>query len=93
MRGTHSTATYQQPMERASEIIADLDAFVRCERHMLSVRATFVSVGSHYSNSIVLSHHSMAHVSANWRYTRPQLTEPGVGDIIIKVRSCNLQPG
>jgi hypothetical protein len=35
----------------------------------------------------------MAHVSANWRYTRPQLTEPGVGDIIIKVRSCNLQPG
>lgn len=50
-----TTSTYQQPMERASEIIADLDAFV-----------------------------SMAHVSANWRYTRPQLTEPGVGDIIIK---------
>jgi DNA mismatch repair protein MSH2 len=27
---------------------------------------------------------SMAHVSANWRYTRPQLTAPGEGDIIIK---------
>jgi len=42
-------------MERAAEIVADLDAFV-----------------------------SLAHVSSNWRYTRPQLTEAGVGDIVIK---------
>jgi hypothetical protein len=58
-------------------------------RHILSCNIR----RSHFSNSIALSHRSMAHVSANWRYTRPQLTEPGVGDIIIKVRSCMTDVG